>query len=206
MTKKTAATAMASAEKKRDETTASKGVNYHMGIAEQGKLYALEGNHSQALHYYRTAMNISVQSGDPEIFFRHYLECVMESLEKMEAYQEVLDYCDKAIELYTQQPPPNPMAVADFASIHQRRGIILLKMGQEDEAEHAFKRAIEISKQLGNALKLSQTLLRWVNARYRVDASRITSEQNRCDYFTVRPNSVDPSRAVKLMNETGPQL
>ena len=182
------------------------GPRMHMGIAEQGKLYALAGDHTRALHYYRVAMRISVQAGDPEIFFRHYLECVMESLEQTGAFVDVLAYCDRAIGLYEDTPPPNPLAVADLASIHQRRGVILLKMGNPAEARRAFRAALDVAKGVGAALALSQTLLRWVDARYQIDLPRILAEQKRTEYFTVRKETVDPTRAVKMVDDTVPQL
>jgi tetratricopeptide (TPR) repeat protein len=182
------------------------GMRLHMGIAEQGKLYALEGNHARALHYYRTAMQLTVQAGDPEIFFRHYLECVMESLEQTGSLADVLAYCDKAIALYAERPPPNPVAVADLASIHQRRGVILLKLGEVAEARAAFRNALAVAQGAGRALALAQTLQRWLDAGFHVDPARVLAEQKRTEYFSVRRDTVAPQRAVRLVDEGGPQL
>src|SRR5215212_4391682 len=102
--------------------TPQAGAKLHMGIAEQGKVHALLGQHALALVYYRHAIHMAVQVQDPEIFFRHYLECVMESLEQMGSYTEVLAYCAKAIDFYTQNPPPNPLAQRDLAHIYERQG------------------------------------------------------------------------------------
>ena len=102
-----------------------------MGIAEQGKVHALRGDHAVALLYYRHAIHMTVQTHDSEIFFRHYLECVMESLEQTGSYPEVLAYCAKAIEFYAQNPPPNPLAQRDLAHIYERQGVVLLKSGRE---------------------------------------------------------------------------
>jgi tetratricopeptide (TPR) repeat protein len=183
-----------------------RGMRLHMGIAEQGKLYALAGDHARALHYYRMAIQLTVQAGDPEIFFRHYLECVMESLEQTSALAEVLAYCDKAIALYDERPPANPLATADLASIHQRRGAVLLKMGEPAEARAALRSALAVTSEIGRALALAQTLLRWLDAGYHIDPARVLAEQRRTEYFSVRRETVDAQRAVLLNDERGPQL
>ena len=179
-------------------STTPEGVKLHVGIAEQGKLYALQGDHARALHYYRVAMRLTVEAGGPEIFFRHYLDCVMESLEHMGAYAEVLAYCDKAIALYDERPPPNEMAVLDLATIHLRRGVVLLKSGDKDEARAACERAVAVCRGARLTMPLAQTLLRWLRASFHIDVARVISEQRRARYFTVRPDTVDPSRAIVL--------
>lgn len=181
-----------------DATEVPEGAALHMGIAEQGKVLALAGEHTTALAYYRQAMRLAVERGDPEVFFRHYLECVIESLELLGSYAEVLEYCDRALDLYVERPPETAVARRDLAHIHQRRGVILLKMGRADEAATAFSAAMEA----GDApLPLAVTLARWVATRLRADESRITSEQRRHDYFSVRPATVDASRALILPPE-----
>ena len=52
----------------------------HLGIAEAGKVHALAGRHPEALRHYREAIRLAVSSKAPEIFFRHYSQCVLESL------------------------------------------------------------------------------------------------------------------------------
>ncbi len=181
------------------------GMQLHMGIAEQGKVYALEGDHSRALHYYREAMQMTVQAGDPEVFFRHYLECVMESLEHMEAYPEVLEYCDRAIQFYQDNPPPNEMATMDLAHIYQRKGINLLKMGIQDEASEALQQALATAEAVGKVtsktMPLTQMVLQWLRSRLHIDNQRVVAEQNRTQYFMVRKDTVEPAKAVKLPNE-----
>lgn len=195
-----------SAEQTPAAAAGPRGMQLHLGIAEQGKLYALAGDHARALHYYRTAIQLTVQAGAPEIFFRHYLECVMESLEQTGALAEVLAYCDKAIALYAERPPANPLATADLASIHQRRGAVLLKMGKLAEARAALRNALAVTNEIGRALLLAQTLLRWIDAGYHIDPARVLAEQRRTEYFSVRRDTVDAQRAVLLDDERGPQL
>lgn len=172
-----------------------------MGIAEQGKLYALAGKHALALTYYRHAIHMAVQAQDPEVFFRHYLECVMESLEQMGAYAEVLAYCDKAIEFFAQNPPPNLLAQCDLAHVYERQGVILLKSGEKEKAIRAFEQALQVLAGSGQTLPLIQVLLRWLKAGLHVDPHRVLAEQRRARYFSVRSDTVDASRAIKLPDE-----
>ncbi len=188
------------------EQEASRDFKIHMGIAEQGKLYALAGDHKRALYYYRHAMKMTVDAGDPEVFFRHYLECVIESLEHTGSHGEVLEYCDKAVQFYEEHPPPNPIAWLDLANIHQRKGVILLKTGEKEAAGNEFRMALEIAGESGQALELSRNLLRWIDGHMHIDPSRVLSEQKRLKYFSVRRDVVDPTRAVKLPNENMPGL
>lgn len=173
----------------------------HVGIAEQGKLYALGGDHVKALTYYRQAIHMAVQAGEPEVFFRHYLECVMESLERMGSYEEVLAYCDKAIELYRANPPADELADWDLAHIHQRRGAVLLKRGEGEAARAAFDSALECAKRSGRLLPLAETLRGWIDNGLHIEPERVQMEQDRRQYFSVRRDAVDASRAVKLPNE-----
>lgn len=170
----------------------------HMGIAERGKMYALAGDHSRALQYYRVAMRVAVTAKDPEIFFRHYLECVMESLEHIGAYDEVLAYCDKAIQLYADAPPPNVMATMDLASIHLRRGVVLLKRNEREQAKKSLEASQKTARGVGGEIGLVSLLLRWVSSGFVIDSARILAEQKRGGYFVVRRETVDTSRAIEL--------
>lgn len=169
----------------------------HSGIAEQGKLLAISGDHSGALEHYRYAMNLSVEHKHPEVFFRHYLECVIESLEHTGAYEEVLNYCDKAIELYQQTPPPNEMAEFDLANIHFRKGVILFKSGDKDGAGESLQSARKLLPK-GYKLPLLDTFLRWLQTNLHVQPKRIVEEQFRHKYFSVTPDNVNPDKAIPL--------
>jgi tetratricopeptide (TPR) repeat protein len=170
----------------------------HMGIAMRGKLYALEGNHAKALQYYRIAIRMAVNAKEPEIFFRHYLDCVMESLELTGAYDEVLAYCDKAIEHYGANPPPNPLAKMDLATIHLRRTSILLKKQDKKEARASVKRAVDTARSAGGKIGLAETILRWLDAGFSIDTARLLAEQKRGGYFCVQREKVDPNHAIEL--------
>jgi tetratricopeptide (TPR) repeat protein len=186
---------------------ANAGARLHMGIAEQGKVYALAGKHALALQYYRHAIHMAVQAGDPEIFFRHYLECVMESLEQMGAHVEVLAYCEKAVAFYGEHPPANLLEQRDLAHVYERQGAVLLKNGDKDGAAAAFEAALKAADGGSQALPLAQTLLRWTKSGLHVDANRVLAEQRRTHYFSVRGDTVDTGRAIRLPDDQlrGPQ-
>ena len=66
----------------------------HYRIAEKGKMHALDKNHKEALRHYREAMRLTQKQADSEVFFQHYGQCVMESLELSGAYDEVISFCE----------------------------------------------------------------------------------------------------------------
>lgn len=168
-------------------------INLHLGIAEQGKIYALEGDHVAALAHYREAMRLAVNSGASEVFFRHYMESSLESLEQMEAYQEVRDYCERAIQHYEVTPPVTDVANLDLASIYQRLGVTLLKMDMPDESKEAFTRALAIAD-----IPLAKTVLGWLKASLHITKDRVYQEQVKHGYFAVNKESVDHFRAIKM--------
>ncbi len=173
-------------------------MSLHGGIAEYGKVCALRGDHVSALRHYREAMSMAVRQQAPEVVVRHYLECALESLEHMGAYGDVLAYCDRAIEHYRLHPPESALAHFDLASIHQRRGVVLLKQGDRDEAVRALDSACLTTRTVQAGLPLAETLLRWIRAQLTITADRIAAEQVRHHYCSVRPETVRPTRAVPL--------
>jgi tetratricopeptide (TPR) repeat protein len=183
-----------------DDSTAPTGPFGHLAIAEQGKVYALEGQHAFALAYYREAIRLTVQSGEPEIVFRHYLECVLESLEKMGAYPEVLDYCAKALDLFAAAPETTQTSL-ERAHVYQRQGAVQLKAGDRDSAAASLRKAVESAASQRFSLALANTLLGWIERGLQVDPRRVVAEQERLNYFNVRPDTVDRSRAIRLPNE-----
>ncbi|HCA23425.1 MAG TPA: peptidylprolyl isomerase, partial [Pseudomonas sp.] len=81
----------------------------HLGIAEQGKVLALAGRHADALQHYQEALRMAVSSRAPEVFFRHYTQCVMESLELSGELDSVLRYCNEAEAHYARLDSPLPL-------------------------------------------------------------------------------------------------
>lgn len=167
----------------------------HIGLTEQGKLHALAGDHRQALAHYREAMAMAVRAGEPEVFFRHNLECSLESLELMGAYDEVLAYCDRALALYREHLPAHDLAVRDLAHVHQRRAVVLLKRGERAAARPDLAEAVRLQP---DRMPLAAALLRWVSAGLHFDSARIVAEQHRHRTFCVRRDTVVPARAIPL--------
>jgi len=184
------------------ETARPQGHRFHLGIAEQGKLHALKGEHAPALECYREAIRLAVSSGAPEVFFRHYMECTLESLERMGSYPEVLAYTDRALAHYATITPASEeqraLIRSDLISIHQRRGAVLLKQGQTDEARAALEKALALAREACMPLPLAELLVGWIRRSFHVDAHRILMEQEAKRYFSVRPDTVDKSLAIPL--------
>lgn len=190
---------------KEDAQRPSERQRLHLGIAEQGKVYALAGNHPRALFYYRWAMQMAVTAGDPEVFFRHYLECVIESLEHMGAADEVVEYCQKAIEVHGRNREPDPVAMRDLAHLHQRLGVVRLRSGDRDGAREALRAAVAVLAGSGQRLPLAASLLRWVEMGLHLDKVRIDAELKKERYFSVREETVDRASAVRLPEAVLPQ-
>jgi len=162
----------------------------HLQIAESGKLAALRGDHRTALGHYRAAIRLAVGSGAPEVFFRHYLEATLESLELSEAYDDVLAYCDRAIEHYAANPPAHVLAELDLATIHQRRGVVLLKRSEVAPARAALEQAVAGAARIGVRFELAERVLDWIRRGLAVTVPRLLAEQRRLHYFSVRPDTV----------------
>jgi hypothetical protein len=187
----------------------------HVGLAEAGKAAALRGDHANALLRYRDAMRLAAELDAPDVFRRHYLEIALESLELLEEFDSVLEYCDRAIAHYTGHPPQSDVASLDLASIHQRKGAVLMKMAgapsgrsgrpdARDAAREALGQAIAIGERIGARLELARLLYGWIARGLAVPADRITREQRRLRYFSVRPDTVRPSSASGTRADGGP--
>jgi tetratricopeptide (TPR) repeat protein len=177
----------------------------HRGLAEQGKLHAIDGQHELALAHYREAMRLSVEADAPEVFFRHYLECSMESLELMGANEDVVRYCHKVAEHYAGVEPADELqarfVALDLAANAQRLGANLLRLGRTDEAAEALVTAVDRARAAGAELPLAELAQGWLARRLTVDGARLEAEQRRLGYFAVTPESVDRSIAVPLPTE-----
>ena len=149
-------------------TTTENSIRLHLGIAEQGKLLALKGQHESALAHYREALRMAVSSSAPEVFFRHYTQCVMESLERSGTLEAVLRYCDEAEAHYQRVASPLPLVARDRAENLQRRASILLRMGRRDEAIDCLEQAISMAAD--HPLPLAREVLGWIRRGLSVGA------------------------------------
>lgn len=166
----------------------------HLGIAEQGKLLALKGDHQGALTHFREALRMAVSSQAPELFFRHYTQCVIESLEHMSAHQEVIDYCEKALEHYDGIEAQDREHLAkDRASFHERLGVQYLKLEDGEAARTELQKALNLT-----ASPLAQELLDWIARGWTITRQRLQQALQKHHYFVVRSDQVDPKRAIPL--------
>lgn len=179
--------------------TTENSLRLHLGIAEQGKLLALKGQHDQALAHYREALRMAVSSSAPEIFFRHYTQCVMESLESSGSLEAVLRYCEEAEAHYQRLDSPLPMVARDRAENHQRRASILLRMGRTEEAREAFEQAIALAGE--KTLPLAREVIGWMRRGFSIGSRQLDDAQRRHRYHIVRKELVDPARAIALPPE-----
>src|SRR6185436_7855303 len=100
----------------------------HYRVAEQGKVHALKGEHGEALRHYREALRLAANHGEPEVCLRHYAWCVLESLERSGAFEEVVALCQRVEAHYAQHPGTTALARLDRAAHLERQGLALLKL------------------------------------------------------------------------------
>lgn len=163
----------------------------HFGIAEKGKLHALKGDHVSALRLYRQAMNQAQEAAAPEVFLRHYTQCALESLERMGAYDEVLDTCARAQAHYETHPPADDVARLDRASFLERAGVIHLRRGDREAARAHFEQAIAAARPL--RVPLAESVAGWLRSNLHVTPDRLERELVRHRYWSVRADVVRKS-------------
>ena len=172
------------------------GHHVHLGIAESGKTYALEGNHREALRHYREAIRVARQVKAPEVFFRHYTQCVLESLELSGSHSEVIGFCERADSFHASIDTGLAMHARDHGSILERLGINRLRAGDRDGATEALSAALERTG--GSGLPLAAAVLRMLQRGMTPDARRLLELQRRHHYFVVRQGYVDDARVRRL--------
>jgi tetratricopeptide (TPR) repeat protein len=177
----------------------------HLSIAEAGKLHALKNNHKEALRHYREAMRLAVSSKAPEVFFRHYTQCVLESLELTESYAEVIQFCKDADKHYTQLKANSNLHRRDHGSILERLGIAQLKQGDQAAGKATLEQACQVAGE--GTLPLTQEVLGWLQRGFAVDKARLLQSQRRRHYFVVRSDNVDAKQAQPLpAGKVAPEL
>ncbi len=174
----------------------------HFGIAERGKMYSLEGNHKEALRHYREAIQMTVRQEDSDIFFQHYTQCVMESLELSGANEEVISYCEKARAFLEEKESESLILKRNIASLLEKQAIQHLLRDERDDAVELLKEAQGIVGRRSNPL--TDDLLNWAQRGYHIKETQIRQAQNRHKYFVVRKETVNPAIAVDLPKSVSP--
>lgn len=182
--------------------TSTKVHQLHAGIAERGKLYALKGEHRQALACYRQALQMAQSVRAPQIFARHYLHCVLESLEHLGAYTQAAALAQEAANAVPHQEHASDFQRRDQAHLLERQGVNILKDGRVEEARKILKAALEID----STLALARQLLDWTSRGLALSPARIMQAQRGSGYFTVRADTVNPARAVEPAQLTSTSL
>lgn len=173
----------------------------HYAIAENGKVLALRHKHNEALEHYREAIRMAVSIKAPEIFFRHYTQCVLESLELTASYAEVIEYCVNADAHYQKIEAKIPLHLKDHASTLERQGVNELKAGQDSTALTTLTRVLDLTGD--SVMPLTEELVAWLKRGLRVDKNRIVALQKKHKYFVVRADQVDASKAKSLESVKG---
>ncbi len=168
----------------------------HLSIAETGKLYALKGDHKEALRHYQEAMRLAVSSGAPEVFFRHYTQCVLESLELTHEFDEIIRFCNDAHEHYNKLNLNSTLHRRDHGSILERLGMVQLKKGDTEAGRAALEAAQKVAGK--GVLPATEEVLGWLIRGFTVDMTRLLQSQRRHHYFVVRADTVDSTRAKQM--------
>ncbi len=178
--------------------------NLHYNVAEKGKVFALQGNHKEALRHYKEALRMCQSLPNADVFFQHYSLCAMETLEKMEAYQEVINFCDKCLDFLESKEIDKGQIVFQkyLASIIERKGIQYLYLKENKEAIDCFK---EVQKCVDKKMMpLTNDLLNWTLRGFTITPKQILDAQNKYQYFTVRKDNVNPEIAIELPEMVNP--
>lgn len=178
--------------------------NLHLQIAENGKILALKGNHKEALRHYKEAMRMCQAVENSEVFLQHYSLCAMESLELMEAHEEIITFCDKSIDFLTPKKAERTDECfrKNLASLWERKGIQCIYLDEKTEAIAALDAALKEAKDL--PMPLSKELLNWLRRGYATTHKQVRDLQNRHHYFTVRKENVNEKIAVQLPEMINP--
>lgn len=165
----------------------------HIALAEKGKQAALAHRHDEALRLYRDAIRLAVSAKAPEVFFRHYSQCVMESLELTDQFNEVAQFCREADAHYRSLDVDSPLHRKDHGSLLERLGAVLLKQGELQAARQALEDAVLLAGP--GILPLAEQLRDWLRRGLACTTTQVLQAQRRHRYFVVRPGCVNAALA-----------
>lgn len=167
-----------------------------VGLAEQAKIHHLDGQSTRALLYLREAMNRTGRAGSGALLARYYSQLSLEILEQEGHYADVIDYCQRAIDHYSAEPPRSDIARKDLAEIWQRSGICELRRGEHEAACEAFRRALSVDGDV--PLPMARKLLEWTQRRLQISEHQLERLLQQHRYYSIRKDTTDPDRALKL--------
>ena len=163
----------------------------HIGIAEAGKVLAIKGRHKEALERYRDALRLAQSARAPDVFGRHYLQCVLESLEKLGDNARVVDLATQAADAVAQKD--TPFHRRDRAALLERAAVARLKLDDNFAAQVGFAEALTLAGPEGQPL--SAMMLDWMKRGLKITPARIADAQRKHGYWAVRADTVDTVRA-----------
>lgn len=168
----------------------------HIRIAEKGKMYSLDGNHKEALRHYKEAIKMMQETKDSEIFFQHYSQCVMESLELSGSYDEVISFCERYIDFLDQKNDTSAIIKKHYATILEKQAIQYL---HKEEKETSLELLKEAQGHVGNGKQpITDQLLNWLQRGFMISKQQLAALQKKHQYFIVRPDCVNPKIAFEL--------
>jgi len=173
----------------------------HYRIAERGKMHALDKNYKEALRHYKEAMKMSQQEKDSELFFQHYSQCVMETLELSGAHDQVIEFCEN-YRAFLQEKEQDVLVRKHNAFVSERQAIQHILREEQEEAKTLLQ---DIQKDLGKGKQpITDELLGWLQRGYKVNREQLTRLQKKHNYFIVRKESVNPKIAMDLPEGVSP--
>ncbi len=167
----------------------------HVRIAERGKMHALDKNYKEALRHYKEALRIVQSQKDSELFFQHYSQCVMESLEQSGANNEVISFCEN-YRAFLKEKETNDLVDKHNAFVCERQAIQhLLK----EETDMALDLLLEAKTSLKKHKQpITEQLLNWLQRGYSINKKQILGLQKKHNYFIVRQELINPDIAMDL--------
>ncbi|MEL6536537.1 MAG: peptidylprolyl isomerase [Bacteroidota bacterium] len=176
----------------------------HLGIAERGKMHALAGDYPEALRHYREALRMAQEQSDTNVFFQHYTQCVMESLERSGAHTEVISYCEKVNQHFEEHPADTTLGRRQHAAVLERWAVQLIRQGEGTDSRQLLE---EAQKLTGRGVHpLTDALLNWVQRGFAISTQQLEQVQTRHHYFVVRQDQINEQIAIDLPKVAGPLI
>jgi tetratricopeptide (TPR) repeat protein len=173
----------------------------HYRIAERGKMHALDKNYQEALRHYKEALNQTLNKKDSELFFQHYSQCVMEALEQLGSYDQVISFCEN-YRTFLAEKEDSSIIKKHNAFVSERQAIQHLLKEEIDQAKTLLT---EAQQNVGKGKQpITDQLLNWLLRGYKISKNQVQLLQTKHNYFIVRKESVNPKIAMDLPEGISP--